>query len=362
MQLFVTGKLVDATDLPRVREDKTLDPLCVWTAGWYDGESLLAVNNAARFVAAVWPVQKEDLPEVLTSFPEIVRHALDYEQVNPAIIDRYVQELGSVQLVRKAGHPYTDRIHDMRDRFRNDYPNWLEPDVLQGMERSDVMGYHLNFVLTQQVRTDPEAKMAHPPLTLPEALSRRYGLPVYTYPVFRIDCTLDLIRYKAVRRIAVPADMPLDAFHRLLLKLYGWTGDHLHAFYAGRSRKSQICYMMPDKGPFDQEDLPEDEYRILDLYTAGRGNHAAWVYDFGDRWKVDLHLVKRLRGDPQEIPRLLSAEGAAPPENCGGAWSFAEMLGALKNPQDPEYSRARHWLGDDFQTRLSEEQSAERAL
>ncbi len=55
--------------------------------------------------------------------------------------------------------------------------------------------------------------------------------------------------------------------------------------------------------------------------------------------------------DPQpgvKYPVCLDGQRACPPEDCGGPWSYPEMLETLKNPDHEEYEELLEWVGDEF--------------
>ena len=77
---------------------------------------------------------------------------------------------------------------------------------------------------------------------------------------------------------------------------------------------------------------------------AGR----AGAYDFGDDWEHDIKLEKILPPDPAAVtPVCLTGKGACPPEDCGGAWGYADLKEAIANPDHEEHEELLGWLGLD---------------
>lgn len=365
MQLDLTKELATAVGRKPVEKDTALDPLFSWTAGWYAvnnrrgiEDTLIAVNNAARFVIALYPVEKK-LSSFLGSFPEIIRQALEAEQFNPALIEKYLADLGDKVRITESDEESSGRLDEVRDLLKKDFPYWLAPRY-GAQEISDKIGHHANVLLEWKAQDDPKVQWKQPSRSLAAVLSEHYGLPAYRYAAFAIDCTLDLIRYQAIRRIVVPAYLPLPLLHFVLQDLYDFENGHLHAFFAGRSSKSRICYVSHDVD-LDYRNWPEDEYTVRDLYAKGMGNHAIYEYDFGDSWKIDLHLTKRLRSYDKALPWQLSAEGQSPLEDCGGAWGFAHLLDVLDNPRDPDYESVKQWVGS-WSPDLAEDRKGEFVL
>jgi len=49
-----------------------------------------------------------------------------------------------------------------------------------------------------------------------------------------------------------------------------------------------------------------------------------------------------------KYPRCLDGERACPPEDCGGAWGYEELLEVLNDPDHEDYEHYRGWAGEDF--------------
>ena len=52
--------------------------------------------------------------------------------------------------------------------------------------------------------------------------------------------------------------------------------------------------------------------------------------------------------DPEaQIPACLAAKGACPPEDCGGAWGYADLKNTLADPRHDDHDNMLEWLGLD---------------
>jgi hypothetical protein len=93
-----------------------------------------------------------------------------------------------------------------------------------------------------------------------------------------------------------------------------------------------------------------DERRVhLNQAAPTVGSKFVYEYDFGDSWEHTILVEKILEPEPgAHYPRCLTGRRACPPEDCGGAWGYAQLLETLDNPSDPEYAEMREWIGDDF--------------
>jgi hypothetical protein len=120
----------------------------------------------------------------------------------------------------------------------------------------------------------------------------------------------------------------------------GWEDCHLHAFQIGKTTY----------GPDPEDELgyaDETKARLADV--ARVRTRIAYEYDFGDSWEHELVVEARaVAEDGQAYPACLDGEGACPPEDCGGAYGFAELKEVLAAPDSAERDEMLEWMGGDF--------------
>jgi hypothetical protein len=121
------------------------------------------------------------------------------------------------------------------------------------------------------------------------------------------------------RRVQVRAATTFATLHQIIQAAFGWTDTHLHSFeYDGE----QIG--VPD--PEWDNDCVDEAETTLDRVLLGPKDRVRYTYDFGDNWEHDIVLEKVT--DPNAMDGravLLTGKGACPPEDCGGAWGYAEL-------------------------------------
>ena len=139
------------------------------------------------------------------------------------------------------------------------------------------------------------------------------------------------------RRLLVPADMRLDRLHDVIQTSMGWTDTHLHVFSTAAGD-----YGVPD---------PELAFRNernarLGQFLTQQGDRIQYAYDFGDGWEHDIVLEKRLDPYPEaQLPTCLAGKGACPPEDCGGAWGYADVKEIVADPRREDHDEMLDWLG-----------------
>ncbi|MCF8150780.1 MAG: plasmid pRiA4b ORF-3 family protein [Burkholderiaceae bacterium] len=160
--------------------------------------------------------------------------------------------------------------------------------------------------------------------------------------ILRID--LAHLKPPVWRRLEVPANITLTQLHRVIQMAFDWDDSHMHSFEIAGRRYGQA---MPDPFGVDLDELDERKFLLRDV--AGVGNRFTYTYDFGDDWHHLVKVEKILAPTPgTRYPRCTAGKNAAPPEDCGGPWGYAEMVQALADPDYPGRDELLEWLDENF--------------
>jgi hypothetical protein len=181
--------------------------------------------------------------------------------------------------------------------------------------------------------------------------------------------TLERVQPACWRRLLLDAGLTLERVHVAIQCSFGWQGGHLYEFSTGSRRgDDHRRFSAPD--PFGISPLMDDvedstRTRVASLLTR-RGAKLRYLYDFGDDWEHELRcerlfgetveqlLAAQGIGPPARTPRAkpqrvraycLDGAGRAPPDDCGGAWGYQELLEILADPEHEEHLDRRAWLG-----------------
>lgn len=169
-----------------------------------------------------------------------------------------------------------------------------------------------------------------------------------TKQIYQIKISLKGFTPMIWRRILIPSDLLLYDFHRIIQTTMGWTNSHLHQFVKNRTFFS-VRY--PDDDFWNDArsiDYVKKKIRVSDLLTFPK-DRMIYEYDFGDGWEHNIVLEKILPFDnKKEYPVCVAGKMSCPPEDCGGVWGYANMLGVLKQPDHEEYEDIVDWIGEDF--------------
>lgn len=162
--------------------------------------------------------------------------------------------------------------------------------------------------------------------------------------IYQFKVTLRGIRPPIWRRFQVADDLTFYELHCVLQDVMGWYGGHLHAFDLGDFQITDAETLVD--GWTDGED---EQKAKVKKYVRQEGQKFGYEYDFGDSWEHEVLLEKILPMEADAIyPRCLKGKRACPPEDCGGAWGYEELLEILADPDNPEYKEYMEWVGGEF--------------
>ena len=108
------------------------------------------------------------------------------------------------------------------------------------------------------------------------------------------------------RSVVVPSLATLGDLHRVIQTVFGWDGDHLHAFEVGGRNYSDPSFGLEETGE-------EEDVRVRDAF---RGKiKVGYEYDFGASWQHEITLQKVLPLDPTTTyPVCVAFQGESPEE------------------------------------------------
>ena len=120
-----------------------------------------------------------------------------------------------------------------------------------------------------------------------------------------------LVNARGVRaRLAVLERQPLTALHDAIQQAFGWWDDHLYSFWLDGSFWGDRELTTPD--------APDGDAATADVPIAELGlrvgQRIAYVFDFGDEWRVSLTVRERSAAEPLDHPRVLELRGTPPPQ------------------------------------------------
>ena len=169
--------------------------------------------------------------------------------------------------------------------------------------------------------------------------------------VFQFKVTLKDIKPPIWRRIVVPCDYTFWDLHVAIQDAMGWQDRHLHEFSLPMPYWRRQCTIgLPDRDdPPDQDPvLPTWLIPIAQFFTL-TNRRAVYTYDFGDWWEHQLVLEKITpRVKAEQYPQCIGGRRACPPEDCGGAPGYADLLSVVSDTTHEDHEAMQAWIGRDF--------------
>jgi hypothetical protein len=114
--------------------------------------------------------------------------------------------------------------------------------------------------------------------------------------------------------VLVRASQTLEHLHRALRRAFNWYDDHLYSFWLSGvhwdGRETEFTT------PFElgEAEAASAAVRLRDLELEP-GRPIAYLFDFGDQWRVLLELRERVPADPgARYPKVVKRTGEPPPQ------------------------------------------------
>jgi hypothetical protein len=159
-------------------------------------------------------------------------------------------------------------------------------------------------------------------------------------PTYQLKVGLRGAKPPIWRRLLVSADVSLADLHDIVQVAFGWHDSHMHVFETPYG----------DFGRADRELGHRAEAPVTLEQVAPRAkDKVRYTYDFGDDWEHEILVEKVLDRDPtaSALPLCTGGRRAAPPDDCGGIWGYAELVEILADPRNPDHEERLEWLGLD---------------
>ena len=178
--------------------------------------------------------------------------------------------------------------------------------------------------------------------------------------IARLKIELAEIEPSVFRHIEVSQTVRLDDLHLVIQAAMGWENDHLYEFHIGRT----IIYGLPDPDWSDPNTQSARKATLADLLRhLKRDKIFHYIYDLGDNWRHVVKLEALVAVDPEHsYPRLITAQGCCPPEDCGGPWGYGHYLEAIADPDHDDHDSLLEWYGPEFDPNTVDENSIRKVL
>jgi hypothetical protein len=170
--------------------------------------------------------------------------------------------------------------------------------------------------------------------------------------IYQLKITLKDVRPPIWRRVEVHSSTTLELLHEIIQTTMGWTNSHMHQFTIHNVHMHQFTIHNVEYGTPQPEfdfDVEDEALVKLSQVVTGEKFKFLYTYDFGDGWDHEILVEKILLPHPDShYPFCVTGKRACPPEDCGGAWGYSDLLAAIQDPNHPKHEERLEWVGDDF--------------
>ena len=133
------------------------------------------------------------------------------------------------------------------------------------------------------------------------------GAPRSIDQVAELKVSLSGSRPPMWRRVRLPATVTLGDLHDVIQVVFGWDGDHLHVFQAGKKQYSDPL--------MDLDETRNEEAIGLRDAMARNAGKISYTYDLGACWEHEIALEQTLPRDRgQDYPVCVAYKGDSPVE------------------------------------------------
>jgi hypothetical protein len=165
--------------------------------------------------------------------------------------------------------------------------------------------------------------------------------------VYQLHVTLQDVSPPIWRRLHVDAAINLTQLHLTIQVAMGWQDKHLYEFVADGVRWGEASAERPR--------IESDAGVPLSRIAHRAGDEFVYRYDFGDDWCHRIVVEEELAAEERlTLPLCSAGERACPPEDCGGADGYIDLLEVLSHPGKGRYLDALAWVGPDFDSEICE--------
>jgi hypothetical protein len=187
-----------------------------------------------------------------------------------------------------------------------------------------------------------------------KAAARRRRQPAR---VLHLHLALREVEPRIWRRMVVRDTIWLARLHDAIQIAFGWFDYQLHRFTV-----NEAVYGNPVRRENDTVVEDDRDFTLADLEITPKETFL-YEYAFGEGWQVEIRVEKGEAAVPgAKYPLLLDGKHNGPPEDCGGAAGYKEVLYSLKHPDEPLSQEWLDWLGEGYDPHAFDKEKLNRAL
>lgn len=158
---------------------------------------------------------------------------------------------------------------------------------------------------------------------------------------YKIKITLSKSKPTIYRHVIIPEKLTFKQLHLIIQLSMGWDNYHLYDFYIPQKNilMTEGKPMISGFGNLRYLSVNKQINQFLNKDTK-----MVYTYDMGDNWEHEIRLMRELESEEPIIPKVIKWQGNCPPEDCGGIYSYQNLLYVLEDPEHEEYEDVTNML------------------
>jgi hypothetical protein len=181
-----------------------------------------------------------------------------------------------------------------------------------------------------------------PPSLISEGLTDSSSSDIES--VLQVKITLKNITPKVWRRLLVNSNFTFEDLNFIIQEAFGWTVGNVHIFRTFDSLllvEDKMYHVFQLARRYTGLNVQKEDHVCVGEYLHSPGDEV--VYLFGvDCWEHQVFLEQRLKLSCFAIHRrCIDGRRACPPDGCGGAAKYQEIIEILDNPTHEEFDKTR---------------------
>jgi len=341
MQIGCTKKLLEVLKSESITASE-VDPLFSWHANVLihnRKKVIVLINETTRYVVVLFGLKAKEFNNFSEVVLQAIRESFQSEGIKEEVIHNYLLRAKEVAITKSKDRTSVARLNKACENTTFFYDLIDDETIFQPQ-----LGMKLNRIIFN----DANKSYVYPSEEMFKDLQLFADQPIFESKAAVLKVTLRLDNHQVWRRIVVPIHKTFNQLHEILQTTFGWQDCHLHEFTVydkplngNKPIINLVCHeeLLSDAG--EVSTILEKGIKLSDYIPTY--DNLTYTYDFGDDWKHDIEVEKRIVNYEFNYPVCLEGKGNTPPEDVGGEHGYDHFLNVLENPEGDDFEYITNW-------------------
>ncbi len=316
-----------------------LNPLFSWHANIMlinRRKVLVLVNDESRYNVVLYGLKANDFKNMEAVICDGIRKSLLSDGVNPKVIEEYFNYTDGIDFSKTQNKTTVARINKAcNDVF------WFSERI----EDKQIVQIGLSDFLNDRIAEFGKGIYLNRLEHMIYALEQCFDIQVIKCRAIEMKITLLLENFEVWRRVIVPINYTFESLHKVIQKVFGWEGHHIHAFDIFNNGIKVVNLVDDEEALMYEYDAPMivDKDITIEEYML-KCYKIIYTYDFGDNWKHLIEIEETVENYDKNQAYCIEGIGDRPPEDVGSEEGYINFKKIMEDPSHPEHTNAKEWL------------------